>query len=484
MGAVINPQDLPVGYRFHPTGEEFVNYYLKRRVLGCVDHPCIIPDVDICGCDPWELPEKFHGESIIGLDDQVQEWWFFSPHAPQQVTRSTPSGYWKKTGIDRMVKARDTDREIGSKKTLVFHKGRGKKGVKTNWVIHEYHLLPNHLNRTYVLCRLKHKRDEKADNSPMATERGAITLADFELDSDREDSIPEPLIQAKMKSLEYLFQPENRVEFSSADLLRLLQPALGSQNNIFPSNINQHTNVESPSVMDISLDNGLTDESIQLTFGTSEEDEDVGDMQIADLDYANFLDGYIETEYGQTSNSHNEHPVLMENRRARTTDSVHGFVPLEEKKGMVENKFNGSPVASEKPMLHPVPTAPHRPRAPPVRPASVKCYSKDEELRFKKVKQEYAAINFKPERSSLDETAATAKVLGYKERGSAGGSPKKANSKEIENAREKSNSVTASSSGAPTRSTKSSTDPPLPNLVNVLVGIFLFLAITCQVLDF
>ncbi|KAI3435088.1 uncharacterized protein J3R85_006518 [Psidium guajava] len=63
MGAVIIPQNLPVGYRFHPTDEEFVDHYLKNRVLGYVDHPCVIPDVDICRWDPWELPRRFQGNN-------------------------------------------------------------------------------------------------------------------------------------------------------------------------------------------------------------------------------------------------------------------------------------------------------------------------------------------------------------------------------------------------------------------------------------
>ncbi|KAI6677603.1 hypothetical protein NL676_038399 [Syzygium grande] len=299
------------------------------------------------------------------------------------------------------------------------------------------------LDRTRVLCRLKLKR-EKKDESYL----GIITLADFELDSDHESSFPEDLVQAYENSLREVLQHENQVEFTSADLPRLPQPVLGSQNNSFPSNIYQLTNTVDPSGMDTSLDN--------------EEDEDVGDVQNADLAYAE--------------------DVLM-NRRARTTDSVHGFVPLKEKKGVVENKFNGSPFASEKPMPRPVTGAPHRPMAPPVRPASVKCYRKDEEQRFEKVKRETAVINIKPERISLDETAARAKVIGYKERGSAGNSTKKTYSKEIEYAREKSHSV-AASTGTTSESTETSTNPPLANLVNVLIGIYLLLTITRNVFNF
>ncbi|KAF8020606.1 hypothetical protein BT93_G1137 [Corymbia citriodora subsp. variegata] len=154
MGAVTDLQDLPVGYRFHPTGEEFVTHYLKRRVQGIVDHPCIIPDVDIYQCDPWDLPDKFHAESIIRPDDQVQECWFFSPHTPQKVKRSTPSGYWKKTGDPKEVKARDASTVIGTKEYLVFYKGRSKNGIKTNWVIHECHGLASDVLNLFLLYSL------------------------------------------------------------------------------------------------------------------------------------------------------------------------------------------------------------------------------------------------------------------------------------------------------------------------------------------
>lgn len=59
MGAVIIPNNLPVGYRFHPTDEEYVDYYLKNRVRGFIDYPCIIPDVDICGWDPGNYHRSF-----------------------------------------------------------------------------------------------------------------------------------------------------------------------------------------------------------------------------------------------------------------------------------------------------------------------------------------------------------------------------------------------------------------------------------------
>lgn len=52
---------LPPGFRFHPTDEELVGYYLKRKVEGLGFDLEVIPVIDLYKYDPWELP----GTSII-----------------------------------------------------------------------------------------------------------------------------------------------------------------------------------------------------------------------------------------------------------------------------------------------------------------------------------------------------------------------------------------------------------------------------------
>lgn len=47
---------LPPGFRFHPTDEELVGYYLKRKVEGLEIELEVIPVVDLYKFDPWELP--------------------------------------------------------------------------------------------------------------------------------------------------------------------------------------------------------------------------------------------------------------------------------------------------------------------------------------------------------------------------------------------------------------------------------------------
>jgi hypothetical protein len=132
-----DPTSLAPGFRFHPTDEELVSYYLKRKVLGRALKVDAIAEVDLYKLEPWDLPARSR------LRSRDSQWYFFSrldrKHANRARTnRATAGGYWKTTGKDREV--RHGPRIVGMKKTLVFHAGRAPKGERTNWVMHEYRL--------------------------------------------------------------------------------------------------------------------------------------------------------------------------------------------------------------------------------------------------------------------------------------------------------------------------------------------------------
>ncbi|KAK4788512.1 hypothetical protein SAY86_019831 [Trapa natans] len=127
---------LPPGFRFHPTDEELVVQYLKRKVYSFPLPASIITEVDVCKSDPWDLP-----------GDLYQERYFFSTREAKypngnRSNRATMSGYWKATGIDRQVVASrgSMNQLVGMKKTLVFYKGKAPRGTKTDWIMHEYRL--------------------------------------------------------------------------------------------------------------------------------------------------------------------------------------------------------------------------------------------------------------------------------------------------------------------------------------------------------
>ncbi|XP_047333750.1 NAC domain-containing protein 86 [Impatiens glandulifera] len=137
------PVGLPPGFRFHPTDEELVSYYLKRKIHGQEIELDIIPEVDLYKCEPWDLADKSF------LPSKDPEWYFFGPRDRKypngfRTNRATRAGYWKSTGKDRRVmcqiQSQNQCRAIGMKKTLVYYRGRAPQGIRTDWVMHEYRL--------------------------------------------------------------------------------------------------------------------------------------------------------------------------------------------------------------------------------------------------------------------------------------------------------------------------------------------------------
>lgn len=59
---------LPPGFRFHPTDEELIDYYLKRKVNGLKIELEVIPVIDLCKFDPWELP----GNLLSAITKQIK----------------------------------------------------------------------------------------------------------------------------------------------------------------------------------------------------------------------------------------------------------------------------------------------------------------------------------------------------------------------------------------------------------------------------
>lgn len=90
---------------------------------------------------------------IIGksaLKTRDLEWYFFSGLDKKygngdRTNRATEQGYWKTTGKDRAVYHKC--QLVGMKKTLVYHNGRAPKGQRTNWVMHEYKLIDENMEK-------------------------------------------------------------------------------------------------------------------------------------------------------------------------------------------------------------------------------------------------------------------------------------------------------------------------------------------------
>lgn len=171
------PSWLPPGFRFHPTDEELVTFYLAKKIQNPKFCDQAISEADLNKCEPWELP----GKAKMG----EKEWYFYSLKDRKYPTgvrtnRATQAGYWKATGKDREVMSTQASSSlkgklVGMKKTLVFYNGRAPKGTKSNWVMHEYraedalkHSLKLKSSKDeWVLCRVFHK---SASGKKMALE--------------------------------------------------------------------------------------------------------------------------------------------------------------------------------------------------------------------------------------------------------------------------------------------------------------------------
>ncbi|CAL1354734.1 unnamed protein product [Linum trigynum] len=158
-------ESLPPGFRFHPTDDELVSFYLTHKIADTSFTCKAMVDVDLNKNEPWDLP----GKASMG----EKEWYFFSLRDRKYPTglrtnRATEAGYWKTTGKDKEIFSATAT--SGMKKTLVFYKGRAPRGDKTNWVMHEYRLHNRHRYKSakeeWVVCRVFEKSSSSSAKKP------------------------------------------------------------------------------------------------------------------------------------------------------------------------------------------------------------------------------------------------------------------------------------------------------------------------------
>ncbi|KAK7396710.1 hypothetical protein VNO78_17868 [Psophocarpus tetragonolobus] len=131
--------NMPPGYRFYPTEEELISFYLHNKLEGIrEDMNRVIPVVDIYDYNPSQLPQ-ISGEASL---KDTEQWFFFIPRQETEARggrpkRLTTTGYWKATGSPNHVYSSD-NRIIGIKRTMVFYSGRAPNGTKTDWKMNEY----------------------------------------------------------------------------------------------------------------------------------------------------------------------------------------------------------------------------------------------------------------------------------------------------------------------------------------------------------
>ena len=71
--------DLPPGFRFHPTDEEIITFYLKEKVLDSRFTAVAMGEADLNKCEPWDLPSKYSIQEKFQLPN-VHKFQFFFDH--------------------------------------------------------------------------------------------------------------------------------------------------------------------------------------------------------------------------------------------------------------------------------------------------------------------------------------------------------------------------------------------------------------------
>ncbi|XP_028553434.1 NAC domain-containing protein 22-like [Dendrobium catenatum] len=233
--------ELP-GFRFHPTEEEILDFYLRRAAAGKKLNVDIITTVNLYLYDPWDLP------AMAKMGER--EWYFFVPRDRRQgnggrPNRTTERGFWKATGSDRHIRSSvDPRRLIGLKKTLVYYRGRAPRGTKTDWIMNEYRL-PDSSNsfgsaptpkEDIVICKVYRKATPLRELEQRAAmeEESRVSIADTSSTSSGHETLQnftyDKFIK-DMKEEEQELLPIEAAEVSSLPeaMMKPSEPAAGRQ---------------------------------------------------------------------------------------------------------------------------------------------------------------------------------------------------------------------------------------------------------------
>nr|GMC77307.1 NAC domain-containing protein 78-like [Ipomoea batatas] len=283
-------QLLAPGFRFHPTDEELVFYYLRRKVCAKPLRFDAISEIDIYKVEPWDLP------GMSRLKTRDLEWYFFSMLDKKygngsRTNRATEKGYWKTTGKDRAVNHRS--KLVGMKKTLVYHSGRAPRGQRSNWVMHEYRLVDEELSKAgivqdaFVLCRVF----QKSGAGPKNGEQYGAPFVEEEWEEDEIAMVPKADLPEEAELADDIF-------LDGDDLEQILGADIPSDGALVPMN-NSTGNIEDTAAHVEDFENILVD-NVEYPCGLQHPDEpNPFDQPIHDFDPKP-----VKREYmGESSNS-------------------------------------------------------------------------------------------------------------------------------------------------------------------------------------
>ncbi|KAG0602072.1 hypothetical protein M758_11G158100 [Ceratodon purpureus] len=195
----VNLDSLPAGVRFEPSDEELLEHLASKIGRGS-RKPHVLLDQFIRTLENEDGICRTHPENLPGVKQDGSSCHYF--HKPSMAyttgTRKRrkiqmddcPDGgadvRWHKTGKTRPVS--QGGRVIGHKKIMVLYRATGKKSknLKTNWVMHQYHLGGNEeeTDGELVVCKVFF---QKAPRSCPSRKTGANAIDDEECEPSESD---------------------------------------------------------------------------------------------------------------------------------------------------------------------------------------------------------------------------------------------------------------------------------------------------------
>ncbi|TQD72713.1 hypothetical protein C1H46_041749 [Malus baccata] len=175
---LLGSNGMPLGFRFHPTDQELISFFLYNRVLRREYCENLIYEFDLFGkTPPWVVWENFGGS---GLEDQ--DLYFFcqlKARSQARIKREIEAGGTWSESNSKPVKDLLNEKAIGKKRNLRYE----KEGCEHDgdWLLEEYSILPSvvgcaddsdHEIGKVVLCRLKkNPRSENKKNNSNSTQQ-------------------------------------------------------------------------------------------------------------------------------------------------------------------------------------------------------------------------------------------------------------------------------------------------------------------------
>ncbi|KAK4340845.1 hypothetical protein RND71_039346 [Anisodus tanguticus] len=238
---------VPPGFRFHPTDEELVDYYLRKKITSRRIDLDVIKDIDLYKIEPWDLQGT-------------------------RTNRATAAGFWKATGRDKAIYSKHD--LIGMRKTL-----------EEGWVI----------------CRVFKKKiaagmrmDTSDHGSPIWYDDQLLFMQDMDSPKPNYNHYPNnyPNFKKELDNLHYQIPPHNHQNHHFLNQLPLLET--NSKLIAAPPGLTSCSSMPIFGNINVNRPAMLTQEHVQPTFVNNDQ---VTDWRV--------LDKFVASQLSQEDENNN-----------------------------------------------------------------------------------------------------------------------------------------------------------------------------------